>query len=102
MSDSANAEQKIVHVHGDMVTENTPPPGDAWYPQDFMCLRAEAVRRLALVITESENEVDDETKAILHGAMKSIVYTMAQVYPHIAYAHKKAQIEVEAVDAVKH
>lgn len=99
---SEASDNRTVNVHGDMITENSPPPGDVWYPQDFMCLRAEAVRRLAQVITESESEVDKDTLAIIHAAMRSIVYTMAQVYPHISKAHKEAQVEVEAIDAVKH
>lgn len=95
-------DTKTVNVHGDMITENAPPPGDVWYPQDPMCLRAEAVRRLALVLTETENKVDKETTAIIHAAMRSLVYTMAQVYPHIAQAHRVALAQVEAQEAVKH
>jgi hypothetical protein len=96
------AQTKTVNVHGDMVTENNPPPGDAWYPQDYLCLRAEAVRRLATVITESETELDKATLDLIHGAMKSIVYTMTQVFPEVARDHRVAMIEVEAADAVKH
>lgn len=96
MSESDKAQ--TVHVHGDMVTENTPPEGDVWYPQDPLCLRAEALVRLAAATIG----VSKETREIIHGAMKAVSYTMNQVFPTMQVAHRRAVAELEAEDATKH
>jgi hypothetical protein len=72
--------------------------GSAWYPNDTMCLRAEAVCRLA----QASIGTHKDTRVIINAAMRSIVYTMAHVYPHIMKAHRLAVAEMEAADATKH
>ncbi|CAB4160828.1 hypothetical protein UFOVP732_17 [uncultured Caudovirales phage] len=74
------------------------PGGSVWYPNDTMCLRAEAVCRLA----QASIGTHKDTRVIINAAMRSIVYTMAHVYPHIAKSHRLAMAEVEAADATKH
>jgi hypothetical protein len=95
---SDDGDPKEIHVHGDMHTDHTYPEGSAWYPNDTMCLRAEAVCRLAQAAIGAHKD----TRTIIHAAMRSIVYTMAHVYPHIMKAHRLGLVEVEAVDAQKH
>lgn len=74
------------------------PGGPVWYPNDTMCLRAEAVCRLA----QASIGAHKDTRVIINAAMRSIVYTMAHVYPHIMKAHRLGMAEVEAADATKH
>ncbi len=95
------SDNHTTHVHGDLVQGDTEyPEGDVWYPSDPLCLRAEALKRLAeAATTEGMNK---ETRELLHAGMRTILYTMNQVYPHMQKAHRLGMAEVEAMDGVIH
>ncbi len=76
-------------VYGDVDQSVTYTDGDCWYPPDTLCLRVEALRRLALVTT-SETKLDKKTLDLVHRGMGAIVYTLEQVFPDKAKEHRDA------------
>lgn len=78
------------NVYGDVDQSTTYPEGDCWYPPDMLCLRVEALRRLALVTT-SETKLDKKTLDLVHRGMAAVVYTLEQVFPDKAKEHRVAQ-----------